>query len=119
MKRMISASYGTGSDVEYNVTVGFCGFIGCDTQLVIDARADIDAEEILYIVQEDYADDLLSAEVVDSDPEEDMYEVEVTFGGQIGTSEIYSEWASDEDEAIYQALEEAKDDLEIIEFHEL
>lgn len=117
MKRIVNASY--EPDVEYNVTISFCGFIGCDVDLVIDARSGADIDEILYIVLEDYADDLLSAEVVDSDPEEDMYDVEVTFDGQIGTSEIYSEWANDEDDAIDQALEEAKDDISIVEFHEL
>ena len=117
MKRLIVAA--TGPDTEYNVTIGFCGFIGCDVERTIDARVDADKDEILYIVQEDYADELLEAEVIESDPDSGTYEVEVTFDGQIGTSEIYSEWADDEDEAIEQALEEAKDDLEIIEFHEL
>ena len=119
MKRMISASHGSGPDVEYNVTINFCGFIGRDEELVIDARAGIDADELLYIIQEDYADELLDGEVIDVDEEDDMYEVEVTFAGQIGTSEIYSVWADDEDEAIDLAIEEAKDDIDIVEFHEL
>ena len=117
MKRMISASYGEGPDVEYNVTLGFSGFVGYETQLIIDARVGADAEELLYIVQEDYADDLLSAEVIDFDS--DMYDVEVTFDGQMGATEVYFIWANSEDEAIEDAIEEAKDDLEIIEFHEL
>ena len=117
MKRVVKSA--TGPDTEYNVTIGFCGFIGCDIERTIDARVGADKDEILYIVQEDYADELLTAEVIEGDPDEGAYDVEVTFDDQIGTSEIYSVWADDEDEAIEEALEEAKDDLEVIEFHEL
>lgn len=41
------------------------------------------------------------------------YTVEVNFGGYIGADETYEITASDEDEAIQMALEEAKDDLSI------
>ena len=115
MKRMINAF--TNPDTEYEVTVGFCGFVGREAYLTIDARVDADHEEILYIIQEDYADELLEGEVIDFDDAE--YEVEVTFDGQRGTSEIYQVLADDEEEAIAEAIEEARYDLDVIEFHEL
>lgn len=115
MKRIFSAT--TNLDIEYNVTIGFCGFIGVETERTIFAPADADKEDILYMVQEDYGDELLEGEVIEVD--EDEYEVEVTFDGQIGSSEVYNVYASNEDEAIDDAIEEAKNDLEVIEFHEL
>ena len=115
MKRMVKAAI--GPDVEYNVTVGFAGFIGVEHELIIEAEPDIDKEDLLYRVQEEYGDDLLDAEVIDVD--EDDYEVEVTFAGMYGASEIYSVYEDNGEDAIYSAIEEAKDDLEIIEFHEL
>lgn len=117
MKRVIKSA--TSPDVEYNVTVGFCGFIGVESQLVIDARVDADKDELLYIVQEDYAYELLEGEVVERDDDLCRYVVEVTFDGQLGSSQTYNILANDDDEAIDEAIEEAKDDLEIIEFHEL
>jgi hypothetical protein len=117
MKRMISAAI--GPDTEYSVTIEFCGYIGSDKELYIDARRDADREELLYIVQEDYADDLLDGEVIDSDEDEGYYEVEVMFGGQIGSTETYSVYAEDEADAIYEAIEEAKMDIDVIDFYEL
>lgn len=117
MKRMIKAA--TNPDVEYNVTVGFCGFIGVEAQLTIDAPEDADKEELLRIVQEGYAYELLEGEVIESEEDDVRYVVEVTFDGQIGSSQTYNILANDDDEAIDEAIEEAKDDLEIIEFHEL
>lgn len=106
-------------DTEYSVTIEFCGYIGSDKNLYIDARKDADREELLYIVREDYADNLLDGEVIDSDEDEGYYEVEVTFGGQIGTSETYSVYADNENEAIYDAIEEAKYDIDVVDFYEL
>lgn len=117
MKRMIKAA--TASYVEYNVTVGFCGFIGVEAQFTIDAPKDVDKEELLHIVQDTYAYDLLEGEVIESDEDDIRYVVEVTFDGQIGSAQTYNILANDDDEAIDEAIEEAKDDLEIIEFHEL
>lgn len=117
MKRMIKAA--TSPDTEYNVTVGFCGFIGVEAQFVLDARIGADKDELLYIIQEDYAYELLSGEVIERDEDLSRYVVEVTFDDQIGSSQTYNILANDDDEAIDEAIEEAKDDLEIIEFHEL
>ena len=117
MKRVIKAA--TDYYVEYNVTVGFCGFIGVEAQLTIDALEDTDKEELLRIVQDTYAYDLLEGEVIEHDEDDVRYVVEVTFDGQIGSSQTYNILANDDDEAIDDAIEEAKDDLEIIEFHEL
>lgn len=117
MKRVVKSA--TGPDTEYNVTIGFCGLIDYDTERTIDARVGADKDEILYIVQEDYADELLEAKVIDVDLDSDVYEVEVTFNSQFMCTEVYFVWANDEDEAIDEALERAKDDLEVIEFHEL
>jgi hypothetical protein len=117
MKRIINAS--TGYDTEYNVTVSFCGFIGCDVDLYIDASADADSDELLDIVLDEYADDMLSGEVIDSDEDEGFYEVEVTFDGQPSATEAYSVYADNKQDAIYDAIEEAKDDIEVIGFYEL
>lgn len=115
MKRMIKGA--TGPDTEYSVTVGFCGFIGVETELVVDARAGADEDELLYIIQEDYADELLIAEI--SDVDDYVYDVDVTFDGQVGSMQTYTVWSNDDDEAIEDALEEAKYDIDIIEFYEI
>ena len=43
------------------------------------------------------------------------YEVTVSFAGLSGAEESYTVWADSEDEAIDLAIEEAKDDLEVLE----
>ena len=43
----------------------------------------------------------------------DEYLIDVTFCGYIGTDQQYTEYADSEEDAIDQALDEAKDDLEV------
>lgn len=43
------------------------------------------------------------------------YEVSVSFAGLVGAESTYSVYADNEEDAIDQAVEKAKDDLEVIE----
>ena len=47
------------------------------------------------------------------------FEVEVKFGGYIGSESYYDVSAEDEDEAIENALKEAKSDLEVTDVEDL
>lgn len=119
MKRIISSILSLEPEVEYNVILDFNGYPGSEIDLIVYASKYAEREDLQYIIEQDYADDLLEGKVIDSDEEEGYYEVEVAFDGQIGTSETYSVYANDESEAIYEAIEEAKDDINVVDFYEL
>ena len=118
MKKVFSAKPIKASDeyVDYNVIVTFGGYIGADEEIVVYAKVGIDKDDLLDVVKEDYADELLSAEVVEFDEDEGLYTVEVNFGGYIGVSEEYEIYADDEDEAIDDALRDATWELDIDSF---
>ena len=118
MKKVFSSRPIKGADeyVDYNVTVTFCGYYGAEEEVVVYAKVGIDKDDLLDVVRDDYADELLSAEIVEYDEEDDRYTVEVNFGGYIGVSEEYDVYAYDEDGAIDKALSEAVWDLDIDSF---
>ena len=118
MKKVFSAQPIKAADayVDYNVVVTFGGYIGADEEIVVYAKVGIDKDDLLDVVKEDYADELLSAEVVEFDEDEGLYTVEVNFGGYIGVSEEYEIYADDEDEAIDDALRDATWELDIDSF---
>lgn len=116
MKRMIKSA--TNPDTEYCVQVGFGDHEGRDAEIYIDARIGVDKEELEYIVQEDYAYDLLRGEVVGYDEDTSQYDVDVIFDVYDSWPESFTVLADDEDEAIEEAIEEAKELLEVINFYD-
>lgn len=116
MKRMIVSA--TNPDTEYLVQVGFGDREGQDAEIHLDARIGIDKEELEYIIQEDYAYDLLRGEVVGYDEDTSQYDVDVIFDVYDSWPETVTVLADDEDEAIEMAIEEAKSLLEVIDFYE-
>ena len=111
MRRIFSAS---ANYCDYNVVVTWGGVIGADEELTIYAKAGIDKDDLLDVVRDEYRDELLFGEVVEQD--DDLYVVEVNFGGYIGVSEEYEIYADDEDEAIEDALNAAAWKLDIDSF---
>ena len=112
MKRMIRAVTGY---VDYDVTVSFGGYVGAVEDIVVYAKEGATEEDIMDVVIDEFRDELLEGEVIEFDGE-DEYVVEVTFGGYIGVSEEYTEYADDEDDAIEQAVYEATWELAIESF---
>lgn len=98
----------------YIVTVGFAGFVGVEEEYEILARDKDDAELDAY---EEAASDL-SIESVDH-IEDDEWEVTINFAGYIGADQTYTVFANDEDEASDSAIEEAEQDLEILNVDEI
>ena len=112
MKRIIKSAT---EYADYNVVVGFGGYIGVSEEINVYAKVGADAEEdIQNAIMDDYKYDLLDAEVLSVD--DGVYTVEVTFAGYIGASEEFDIYADSEDEAIDQAIEEAADSLTIESF---
>ena len=94
----------------HEVTVGFCGFIGVEEtyQIWADSKADIANEAI-----EEAAGDLTVDEIEDLGDGE--YDCHVGWNTFVGVDEVYNVYADDESDAEEQALELAKQDLDIID----
>lgn len=91
---------------EYEVSVNFAGFVGCDESYTEYADNEEDA---IFQAEEDAEGDLTIEGI--EQISEDKFEVTISFGGFIGCEETYVVSAYDEDEAEVQALANARDDL--------
>ena len=98
----------------YVVTIGFAGFLNVEEEYEILAQNKDDAELDAY---EEAAGDL-SVESVEN-IEDDEWEVTVNFAGYVGVDQTYTVFADDEDEATASALEEAEQDLDILNVEEI
>ena len=92
----------------YKGVVTFCGFIGSDE--IYEVEAD-NEEEALEEINEQATSDLevLDVEQVD----DDEYEVTIRFAGFIGIEETYTVYADSEEDAEFNATDEAAMDLNI------
>lgn len=96
----------------YEVVIDYCG-MGCDQEYNIYAKSKDDA--VFHALDEDGSEAEQELEVLGiEDLGDGEYDVEVGFAGNIGVSNNYTVSASDEDEASMYALEEAKQDLEVV-----
>lgn len=97
----------------YEVSIGFCGFIGVENEYRVYAmnRADAVGEALDNPGSE--AEQDLSAENIE-DHGDGSYTVTINFAGFIGADNDYEVYADSEEEAEQNAIEEAKMDLEVI-----
>ena len=104
--------------VEYSVEIGFAGIIGASEFLEVRAPAVNDADSLHdYIIQHCESDlmDLLEHEESEY-LGDDEWEITLNFNGYLGCSETYETWGfgpEDEEDAIYQAMEEAVFDFSV------
>lgn len=96
----------------YDVAVGYCGFVGVEEHYSIPAKNKMQAALFALDEPGSEAEQDLTVEDIE-DNGDGSYTVSISFGG-IGTDEQYYVDAEDESEAEELALEEAKDNLEII-----
>jgi len=94
--------------MEYEVVVGFAGYIGVEETYTVDADTE---DEARVFALDEAKDDLTVEDVVDLDDGE--YEVTVGFGGYIGAEETYTVAADNEGEAEELGLDEAAFDLSV------
>lgn len=118
MKRVVKAV--TTPHVLYHIIVGFKNVDDLTLEMSIDAPEGASEDELLYAVQEDYGDQILqgACTVTERTRYITRYLVVILFGYQMEPVQTYNIVAEDEDEAIEQAIEEAKDDLRILYFFE-
>ena len=91
----------------FTCNVTFAGYIGSDTEYVVDAENEEDAiQEAIGLAE----GDLTIEDIAESD--EGEYEVTVGFGEYVGIEETYTAYCDNESDAENVALEMAKDDLE-------
>ena len=105
--------------VPYSVEIGFCGMIGASEFIEVEARPEITEDELIQHIREQYDIELMDLlEVTEAtDLGDGDWEVTLNFGGYIGCDETYDTiYASDEDDATEQALNEAIWDFTIISF---
>lgn len=98
----------------YEVIVGFNGFIGVEETYTVYANNVKDAEKLaLFQAQEDlYVDSV-------EETDDGEYDVTVNFNGYIGSEETYTVYAGSEDEAESEAISEATNDLEVTDVVEI
>lgn len=97
----------------YDVVVGFHGFVGIEQEYTINARSKQEAVDYALDQPGSEAEMDLSAENIEDDGD-GQYTVTINFAGYIGSDEDYTVYAESEEEAEQLALEEAKNDLEVI-----
>ena len=114
MKRMINSS--TENYTDYDVVVSFGGYIGAEQEITVVAKEGATEDDILAVICDEYVDELLYAEILDYDEDNESYRVEVNFASYIGVSEIYEEFADNEEDAMDYAINEASDELQIESF---
>lgn len=97
----------------FTVNIGFGGYIGAEQEYNISARNKDEA--VFHALDEagSEAEQDLSVEEIE-DVGDGEYEVEVGFAGLIGVSNNYTVRADNKEDAEMQALELAKEDLEVI-----
>ena len=97
----------------YEVVVGFCGYIGVEQEYNVYAKSKADAAcEALDNPGSEAEMELSADEITDNG--DGTFDVTVSYAGLIGAENTYTVTAEDESEAEMYALEEAKGDLEIL-----
>ena len=91
----------------YKILVSFGGYIGAEQEYEIDADS-VDAA--IEEAQQTAADEELTAEDWNQ-TDDDEWEVTIGFAGFIGAEETYTVYGDSEEEAVDNAIEEAKWDL--------
>lgn len=97
----------------YDVVIGFHDLIGVENEYTINARSKQEAVDYALDQPGSEAELDLSVENIEDDGD-GQYTVTVNFAGCIGSDEDYTVYAENEEEAELLALEEAKNDLEVI-----
>lgn len=103
----------------YTVELSFNGYIGANVEMEIEAPYGSTENEISDILNNNYEDELsdfLVVEEVLGDDIDDRYMVTISFDGQSGTETDYAATGEDEDEAAYEATQEALNDIELVSF---
>lgn len=91
---------------EYEVSVNFAGFVGCDENYQVLASSDEEAEEEAF---NQAIDDLSVTDI--EQISDDEFDVTVSFCTFVGCEETYTVYAEDEEDAEAKALDEASGDL--------
>lgn len=109
-------------EIAYKVEVGFAGYTDVLEEIDIDAPVGSDEDYLEDIIQNDSNIYLSLLEVYDSDIIElgdDGYEITVNFAGYMGADAVYTVYADSVEEAIEQAIEEARFDLSVESYESL
>ena len=91
---------------DWTVTVNFGGYVGGDENYDVWANSE---EMAIERALEEAENDLEALNVEQTD--DDEWEINIGFAGYIGVENQYTAHGADEDEAIADAIEQAKDDL--------